>query len=314
MNGRQDTPEVELDRRIEAWLDEGPDRAPDALLASTLAPIPVMAQRRRSLVALGRLTVRVEALGRLAIAAALVVAVAGFVGFAMRGGPSGAGPTASPSRSPSPSIPGAAPLPSGVSYTNAGPLGAGTGREIGKAGTYQTLVFRPEVRFTVPAGWSVNNLVNTFVGGGEDVAGIPIGNGDGAIVITTPTSVDPPAPGDIGAPVPADLLAWLAADPQLTLTSGPTSVTIAGIAGNEIEGALASTARLDPVDGFYRPVDWLPLLPRHHFRIAVVRVGAQQVLVATVANADLFETFRPVADGVVGSFDFPDSHAPGATP
>lgn len=313
MNGRQQ-PEVEIDRRIEAWLDEGPDRAPDALLASTLAPIPVMAQRHRSLVALGRLTVRVESLGRLAIAAALVVAVAGFAGFAIRGGPSGAAPTASPSDSPSPSLSVAAPLPSGVSYTNAGPLGVGTGRETGKAGTYQTLVFRPAVRFTVPAGWSVTNLVNTFVGGGEDVAGIPIGNGDGVIVITTPTSVDPPAPGDVGAPVPADLLAWLVADPQLTLTAGPTPVTIGGIAGNEIEGALAATARLDPADGFYRPVDWLPLLPRHHFRIAVLQIGAQQVLVATVANADVFETFRLVADGVIGSFEFPGSQGPTATP
>jgi len=313
VNGPQQ-PEIELDRRIEAWLDEGPDRAPDALLASTMAPIPVMAQRRRSLVALGRLTVRVEALARLAVAAALVLAVAGFAGFAIRGGPSGAGPTASPSPSPSPSVPAAAPLPSGVAYTNAGPLGAGTGRESGKAGTYQTLVFRPAVRFTVPAGWSVSNLVNTFVGGGEDVAGIPIGNGDGVIVITAPTSVDPPTPGEVGAPVPADLLAWLVADPQLTLTAGPTPVTIGGIAGSEIEGALAATARLDPVDGFYRPVDWLPLLPRHHVRIAVLQVGGQQVLVVTVANADVFETFRTVADGVIGSFVFPDLQGPGASP
>ncbi|MEZ0241468.1 MAG: hypothetical protein ACAH65_11780 [Chloroflexota bacterium] len=305
MNGRGRSPEVELDRRIEAWLDEGPDRAPDALLASTMAPIPVMAQRRRSLVALGRLTVRVEALGRLAVAAALFVAVAGFAAFAIRGGPAGAGPTASPSVSPSPSPPAAAPLPSGVSYTNPGPLGAGTGSEIGKPGRYQTLQFRPTLRFTVPAGWSVGSLVNTFVGGLEDVAGIPLSNGDGEIVVTTPTSVDPPAPGDAGSPVPADLIAWLAADPQFTIMSGPTPVTIGGVAGNEIEGALAATARLDPDEGFYRPVDFLPLLPRHHFRFAVLEVDGQQVLVATVANADVFETFRVEADAVIRSFEFP---------
>ncbi|HYN70451.1 MAG TPA: hypothetical protein VEX41_09600 [Candidatus Eisenbacteria bacterium] len=313
MTGRQQTPEAELDRRIEFWLDEGPDRAPDALLASTLAPIPVMAQRRRSLVALGRLTVRVEALARLAVAAALVIAVAGIAGFAVRGGPSGAGPTSSASPSPT-AAQSPLPLPSGVSFTNAGPLGVGTGREAGKAGTYQTLIFRPVVRFTVPAGWSVNNIVNTFVGGGEELAGIPIGNGDGVIVVTAPTTVDPPAPGDPGSPVPADLLAWLATDTQLTLTSGPTPVTIGGIGGNEIEGSLAATARLDPVDGFYRPVDWLPLLPRHHLRIAVVQVGGQQVLVATVANADVFETFRVEADAVIGSFEFPDFQGPGASP
>lgn len=312
MTGRQQTPEVDLNRRIEAWLDEGPERAPDALLASTLAPIPVMAQRRRSLVALGRLTVRVEELARLAVAAALVIAVAGIAGLAVRGGPSGVGGE-TPSPSPGATEPPLS-LPSGVSFTNAGPLGVGTGRETGKAGTYQTLIFRPAVRFTVPAGWSVANIVNTFVGGGEDVAGIPIGNGDGVIVLTAPTTVDPPAPGDPGSPLPADLLAWLVADTQLTLASGPTPVTIGGIAGSEIEGSLAATARLDPVDGFYRPVDWLPLLPRHHFRIAVLQVGGQQILVATLANVDTFEVFRPVADGVIGSFEFPASPGPTANP
>jgi hypothetical protein len=190
---------------------------------------------------------------------------------------------------------------------NAGPLGAGSGGESGKAGTYETLVFRPTVRFTVPAGWSTNNLVNTFVGGGEDVAGIPLGNGTGGVVVTTPTSVDPPAPGDSGRAVPADLIAWLVADPQLSVTTGPTPITIGGFPGQEIEGSLATGARLDPTDGFYRVVDYLPLLPRHHFRIAVLAIGGQQVIVATVANADSFELFRSEADAVIASFSFPGS-------
>jgi hypothetical protein len=304
MTTRRPVGEGELDSRIEAWLDDGPDRAPAQFIDATLAPIPAMAQRRRSLVALGRMTVTYAALARLAAAAALVVAV-GFAGLAIRGGPAGqGGPTPSPSASPS-SLPN--PLPSGVAYTNAGPLGAGSGSETGKAGTYETLVFRPALRFTVPAGWSITNLVNTFVGGGEGLAGIPIGNGAGVIVVTTPTSVDPPAPGDFGTPVPPDLVAWLVANPQLTLIGVPTPVTIAGFAVVEVAGSVAAGARLDPLDGFYRPVDWLPLLPRHHFRIAVIRVGGQQVIVATVANADVFEVFRAEADTVIGSFEFPAS-------
>ena len=305
MTSRLPGREGELDPRIEAWLDDGPDRAPAQFIDATLAPIPAMAQRRRSLVAVGRMTVTYATLARLGAAAALVVAVVGLAGFASRGGPVGQG-------GPSPGPSGAAssaptPLPSGVSYTNGGPLGVGSGAESGKAGTYETLLFRPTLRFTVPARWSVSNLVNTFVGGGEALNGIPIGNGTGVIVVTTPTSVDPPAPGDSGTAVPADLISWLAADPQLSVTVRPTPITIGGFAGQEVEGSLATGARLDPVDGFYRPVDWLPLLPRHHFRIAVIRVGGQQVIVATVANADAFEAFRAVADTVIGSFEFPAS-------
>ena len=296
--------EGDIDPRVEAWLDDGPDHAPAQFIDATLAPIPAMAQRRRSLVAFGRMTVTFAALARLGAAAALVVAIVGLAGLVTRGAPAGGGPTPTPVPVASPSP---IPLPSGVAYTNAGPLGAGSGGESGKAGTYQTLVFRPAVRFTVPARWSTTNLVNTFVGGGEDVAGIPIENGTGVVVVTNPTSVDPPSPGDLGTPVPADILGWLQADRQLALTGGSTAVTIGGFAGREIEGALAATARLDPVDGFYRPVDFLPLLPRHHFRIAVITVAGRQLIVATVANADEFDVFRPEADAVIASFAFPGS-------
>jgi hypothetical protein len=300
MSARLPDAEGELDPRVEAWLDDGPDRAPAQFIDATLAPIPAMAQRRRSLVAIGRMTVTFAALARIAATAALVFGV-GLAGLAIRGGPIGhEGPTETPSAAPTS-------LPNGVSYTNVGPLGAGSGNESGKAGTYETLVFRPAFRFTVPAHWSINTLVNTFVGGGEDLAGIPIDNGTGVIVVTTPTSVDPPAPGDFGTTVPADLVAWLVADPQLTLVGGPTPVTVGGFAGQQVEGSLAAGARLDPVEGFYRPMDYLPLLPREHFRIAVIRVGGQQVVVATIANADVFEVFRPEADAVIGSFEFPGS-------
>ena len=302
MTSRRPGGDEGIDPRVEAWLEDGPDQAPAAFVEATLAPIPVMAQRRRSLVAFGRMTVTLAALGRLAAAAALVIAFTAVASFTLRVAPAGHGDEAP---SPAPSGPASpAPLPSGVAYTNAGPLGVGSGGESGKAGTYQTLVFRPAIRFTVPARWSVTNLVNTFVGGGEGATGIPIGNGTGVIVVTAPTSVDPPAPGEAGTAVPADLLAWLVSDPQLAVSGNPTSITIAGLAGRQIEGSLAASARLDPVDGFYRPFDYLPLLPRHHFRIAVLDVAGQQVVVATLANADVFESFRPEADAVIGTIVF----------
>jgi hypothetical protein len=302
MTTRRPGAEADLDVRIDAWLDAGPDRAPAQFIDATLAPIPAMAQRRRSLAALGRMTVTYAALARLAAAAALVVAV-GFAGFSIRGGPAGHdGSTPSPPPSPS-ALP--YPLPSGVAYTHTGPLGAVAGNEPGVAGTYQTLLFRPVVRFTVPANWSVTSLVNTFVGGGEGPAGIPLGNGAGVIVVTTPTSVDPSVPGDFGTAVPADLIAWLVANPRLTLIGAPTPVAIAGFAGLRVEGWVTPGARVDPADGFYRPVDFLPLLPRHRFRIAVIRIGGQQVIVATVADGGTFGVFRAEADAVIGSFEFP---------
>jgi len=293
-----------IDPRIESWLDEGPERAPAQFIDATLAPIPAMAQRRRSLVAFGRMTVTFAALGRLAAAAVLVLAV-GLVGLAFRGGLVGhEGPSPSPTSSPSTSL---TPLPSGVSYTNNGPFGAGSGIESGRAGTYQTQIFRPALRFTVPAKWSMSQLVRTFVGAEENAVGIPMGNGTGSIVVTIPTSVNPPAPGDLGIPVPPDLVAWLEANPQLALTGPATPVTIGGFSGQEVEGALAADVRLDPAEGYYRPVDFLPLLPRQHVRIAVIRIGPQQLMIATIANADVFEVFRPEADAVIGSFTFPSS-------
>ncbi len=289
----------EFDRRFGAWLDEGPDGAPRAFVDATLAPIPAMAQRRRSLVAFGRLTITVAALARVGVATAVVVAIAASGGL-LRSGPYGGGGS---SAAPSSSATGE-PLPSGVSYTNPGPLGASSGIQPGRAGTYQTLLFHPALRFTVPAGWSVNSLVDTFVGGGEGAAGIPIGDGEGAIVVTAPTSVRPPAPGVAGSPVPSDLMGWIVGDRDLALAGAPRTVTIAGIAGTEVEGTLDQNAEIDPVDGFCRPVDFLPLLPRHRFRIAVLRVGGTQVIVATVANADEFDAFKSQADAVIASFAF----------
>ena len=293
------------DERIRAWLDDAaPVEAPRAFVDATMAPIPAMAQRRRSITAIGRMQVPLGTLARFgAIAAALVVVLVGSI-LVLRpaSGPGGIpGASASPSATTSTSVA----LPSGVTYTNNGPLGVGSAAEPARAGTYQTRLLRPAVRFTVPAGWSVVSLTNTFVGGSEGAAGLPLFNGAGGIVITAPTSIEPPAPGEVGAPVPADLFTWLLANPNLEL--GPAAeVTIGGLAGRSAEGTLSATASIDTAEGAYRVVDYLPLLPRQRFRLAVVAVDGRQVLVGTLANASDFEEFVGVADPIIATIEFPD--------
>jgi len=214
---------------------------------------------------------------------------------------SGAG-AASPTAETSPT---AVVLPSGVAYTNEGPLGAGSGSDPAVGGTYQSHAFKPVVRFTVADGWSGGSLIRTFVGSSETRDGLPLTNGTGGIVLTVPTSIEPPAPADRGEPVPADLFAWIQANPNLKL--GPaTDVTIGGIKGQAVEGTLSATADVSPVEDAYRIVDFLPLIPRQTFRLAVIAVDGQQLIVATIANTADFAAFTLAADAVVTTFTFPD--------
>ena len=284
-----------FERTARAWLELGPSDAPDHTVEAALLAIETTPQERTWLLPWRHIVRTPLAIAATGVALVLVA----IVGIAVLGSPkSGVGGTTA---SPTPS---AAPSTSGIPLTNPGPLGASLGTDAGKAGTYHTAQFRPTLEFTVPAGWSVGPIVNTSMGADETAVGIPLTDGSGAIIVTTPTSVDPPAPGDPGSPVPADLMAWLKADPDLTL--GPvTDVTIAGLPAKQVEGSLSTTARVDTADGgAHRLVDFLPLLPRHQFRIAVVDVGGTQVMVATVANKTDFAAFGPTATTIIDTMRF----------
>ncbi len=305
MNGsqrREDAPDV----RIRSWLESGPDLAPADLVESTLAPIPMMAQRRRSIVAFGRITVSLATLARYAVAAAVIVAVVALSARLLGSGPNGIGRASTP---PAPAASsavgpeGAAPASSSA-LPFADQMDPGMGSATGLAGTYRTRQFRPQLVFTVPAGWKVDNLLNTFVGGGESPTAIPISNGDGEIVVIAPTSIDPVAPAYLGSPAPSDLVGWIASN-RAFVVSSTRQVTIAGIPGREFVATLAPDAPLDPGDVFYRPFAELPLVPRLEFRLAVITVRGTQVVVATVANADRFDAFVPEADAIIRTFAFP---------
>ena len=86
---------------------------------------------------------------------------------------------------------------------------------------------------------------------------------------------------------------------------GTEDALIGGVAGRSAEGTLSAGASIDTVEGAYRVVDYLPLLPRHRFRLAVIVVDGQHVLIAAVANATDFVVFGPVAAGIIATIEFP---------
>lgn len=170
-----------------------------------------------------------------------------------------------------------------------------------KAGTYQTRQFKPAFSFTVPAGLRIGRLIRTFVGADETAIGIPLSQNTGEIVVTVPSSLDPPAPGDTGTNVPADLAAWLATNKNLTFGAAQ-AVTIGGVAGQQLDGTVAADAKIDAADGgVYRLSDYLLFKPGQHVRLAVLKIGGAQIVIATVAAAADWDAFAKIADPVIAS-------------
>lgn len=169
-----------------------------------------------------------------------------------------------------------------------------------KAGTYQTRSFKPTFSATVVAGWRPGRLLATFVGADETAAGIPLTQGLGDIVVTVPTSLDPPAPGDPGTKVPADLVAWLAANKNFVL-GAPTAVTIGGIAGQQLDGTVAAGVKIDPADNAYRMSDYLLFRGGQHVRFVVLTVGGSQVVLLTESGVADWDAFAKIADQLIGT-------------
>ena len=203
---------------------------------------------------------------------------------------------------------GAIPLVAGsvVASAAAGPAYldercGGSGSSSCTAGTYRTRQFQPAFSATVPADWRIARLLRTFVGAEESAVGIPLSNGKGEIVVTVPSSLEPSAPGEGGKSVPADLLAWLAANKNFSLGAA-TPITIGGIAGQQLDGTVAADAKVDAADGgAYRLSDYVLVKPGQHVRLAVLKNGGAQVVVATVAAAADWDAAVKDADAIIAS-------------
>ncbi len=105
------TPSPDFEPRVADWLEDDPDHAPAAVLATVVAAFPSIPQRRAS-----RVPWRYPPMSRFALigAAAATIVVVGIGGVMLASRPSGpdvgAGPIVSPAPSPSPT-PGASPSP-----------------------------------------------------------------------------------------------------------------------------------------------------------------------------------------------------------
>jgi hypothetical protein len=199
------------------------------------------------------------------------------------------------------SSPSAAPtaVPSAAATAGTAYLGSFSG-----AGTYVTGMFVPKLSVTVPAGWKPGPILGTFVGSDETNAGFVLNDGKAVVIVTVPTSIYPPAPGDTGQAVPdaASLLKAFAADTHLKNASATTPVTIAGATGAEFEADLDASYSCGCPDPGYRMTDYLLVKPGSHVRIAAVTTTGNVVMVvATIAPAADWAAESTAADAIVAS-------------
>ncbi len=238
----------DLDRQLGAWLEErATSTPPDGLLERSLARVDATRQRPGWLIRDGwRLSSSAAARGR-AAAAIGVAAVAMFAVARLSlvapapsiGSPATASPSSSPSPSPSPS-----PYLCGQ--------GAGTCRGSLEPGTYTTNGFRPELSYSVPAGWANDLDVNAMLVLLDAAGGqyrYPDGTTfrDGIYVYRRPVAASATsrtALKGIGTKA-RDLAQWLSGHADLD-ASPLTTVTIGGGKGYRLDIALPGSPRVSP--------------------------------------------------------------------
>lgn len=152
------TPQRDIERVLERWLDDGINEMPDLVYLSILDRVERQPQQRAWRVSWRDSHVSTYTKPLAAIAAVVVIAVAG---IAILGRPSGsdvggaASPAVSPAPSPSPaesSTPSAAPS-TGVVFPSWYAASDSNGAGILSAGSQATASFVPAFTFTVPEGW-----------------------------------------------------------------------------------------------------------------------------------------------------------------
>jgi hypothetical protein len=155
------TSERDIERLLDRWLADHPTQVADRVLDGVADRIARQSQHQAWRV-LGRdHTVNAYLKPLLAVAAVVVIAVAG-IGLLGRpaNSPGGAGspaPTPSPTASAAPSAAASAAPSSGIQLPSWYPTGDANGAGILAAGSHATRAFSPGFSFSVPEGW-----VNTY--------------------------------------------------------------------------------------------------------------------------------------------------------
>ena len=305
------SPDVELVLRD--YFAEDSWTAPDYVLDAVEERIIRQPQQRTWRVPWRDSTVNSYLKPIVAIAAVIVVSVAG---FALLGRPSGSGVggAASPPPSPSPIVsasPSTAASASAVvpQWFTAGIGDGGAGTL--PSGSQTTRFFRPAFTFSVPEGW-VNDLdTNEFFGLFPDTpaneAEFARSGGLGQHifmgVVDSPEGLICDGVGDAVGSTAADLADSLVADEAL-VTSEPVDVTLGDLTGTRVD------AHLDPDRAGSCPPnpDDPPATDRTDYRARFVfldipREGKLLIILDSVHAAD-FETFLAEAMPIVESFEF----------
>ena len=197
-----------FDSLASAWLDEGPEELADRVVDAALREVHLTRQRRRRAAPW-----RTEALNRYlaAVAAALVLVVAGLAYGSLNRGPGPAASGQSPSSPPSMATtqPSSSIRPSSGAGIPHGPL----------AGTYTTTAFKPAVTFTIAGGWSNQHELADYLGMwmGDPNHEITIGRVDG------------------------DPIVYARPNPMFTIGT-PTAITIGGLPAKEVSLVLSPDA------------------------------------------------------------------------
>lgn len=302
----------DIDRVLEVWMADGPTAIPDRVVDVVAARIGVQRQRRAWPFP-WRTTVTTQVKLVAALAAVIVVAVAG---FSILGRPSGSNVGGNPSSAPSPSQGTGSPTPSVSAAPSASAASAVypawyTGERAGagilSAGNQSTRNFTPGFTFTVPEGWvnladalnAYDLIPDTPANAAEHAASSGLAQEIGVFRHETPYWRCDTWEDHRGATA-AEIVASLVATDAIS-TSKPVDVTIGGLKGKQVD------IRVDPAWTETCPGD-PPTLDLGDMRTRVIlldtpTLGVMFINIGSLHSADQ-AAFLAEAMPIVESFEF----------
>jgi hypothetical protein len=304
------TSERDIERLLDRWFTERPTEVADRVLDEVADRIGRQPQQRAWRVLRRDSHVNSYLKPLLAVAAVIVIAVAG---IAYLGQPtdSGVGGAASPPLSPSPiasAAPSATPSAAAVfpSWFTAQSDGAG----ILPPGGQTTQAFLPGSTFSVPEGWVNDTDTSEFYGlfpdtpANEAEFAVAGGPAQGIFMgfVDTPTVICDEV-GETEGSTAAELADSLVANEAL-VTSEPVDVTIGDLTGTRVDGHLdpAWTGSCPPSPDDPATKDYKDYRGRFIF-LDTPDGGKLLIIVDSVHAAD-FDTFLAEAMPIVESFEF----------